>query len=91
MTEKQNNKNYGKKCILAVLVKLENRKKNEERKIKRQKKGHEVLDPLTQDQKPLPESLLGSQVSPYKRAEKKPSKIRKSYEEFFDTYEIQKK
>ena len=43
----------------------------------RLEKGHEVLEPLPQDHKPLPESLPGSQVSPYRMAEKKSSEIRK--------------
>ena len=36
------------------------------------------MDPLPQDHNLLPESLLGSQVSPYRRAEKKSRNIEKN-------------
>ena len=57
--------------MIGIVVKSEKRKKI------RLEKGHEVLEPLPQDHNPLPESLPGSQVSPYRMAEKKSSEIRK--------------
>ena len=61
-----------KTYLIGIVVKSEKRKK-----IMRLEKGHEVLEPLPQDHNPLPESLPGSQVSPYRMAEKKSSEIRK--------------
>ena len=61
--KKQDEKNGRKKLFDWLVLRLE--------------KGHEVLEPLPQDHNPLPESLPGSQVSPYRMAEKKSSEIRK--------------
>ena len=69
--KKQDERNGRKKLIDWYCCKIRKTKKI------RLEKGHEVLEPLPQDHNPLPESLPGSQVSPYRMAEKKSSEIRK--------------
>ena len=70
--KKQDEKNGRKKLFDWYCCKIRKTKN-----IMRLEKGHEVLEPLPQDHNPLPESLPGSQVSPYRMAEKKSSEIRK--------------